>query len=405
MIGPVMRTIDQTVGLIAGKYPSTWLDSTPAAFNPSPWLRNILGFSTAGDPTDGLHLVMYPSGFLNFANGADLIETVVNPLNIMTQLFERKSGVSTGVMRPMKLTVLDSFGTELWSENFTPQFSNWQVTLFSPPSPYGQSPCGVPYMNGWCPSASFADGAYSARIDVYTADGSAVELTKIQHWIVDHSGWSLTPGTLVVYENGPSYTSLNSTTLSLAAGSKGYSIRHYPGLAVISGIPSNSYSEIALTDGQATRLFPYSPGAIQNIWDWKQFDDPSLLSGLDPTSGKYTGTISSGSSLKLIGAGFTHHNPVVFRAFHGRLPSAPENDGDSVRVTFTWSAGNAIGGISYVSTKELDVVVPDGIPVGAVVSVQVKLNGTLSNARQFVAAEPQTLVESRRQKINHTGGR
>ena len=384
---PLLQGADQAVGnKIAGKNLSTLIVNTPTTFILDANQRSALGFGVAGDPTDGTHLEMYPLGALKF-DGADTVYTVVNPIAIQFSLVKRKSGVtSLAPTQQMKITISDSFGNEMWSTIFTPTSSNDLVMLWQAPSPYAQVPCGNAHQGGWCPPASFADGAYSATLCVYD---SSCGITQTQHFVIDHSNWSLVPGTMLVYTNGPDYETLNQTQLSLA-GNPGYTLTRFPGVVVVSDIP-NQYTEVSLTDGRTNRLFPYIPGSPQNLWDWKGFDDPNLLSGLNPATGKYIEQIAPGAALQLIGVGMSHDDPLSFRPFrNGTLPTATSGDDNCVRVVFTWpNGGKAFAGLNYVSPTEVDVMVPN-IPIGTTASIQVELNGTLSNARQFtvIAGEP-----------------
>src|SRR5208283_2571153 len=66
----------------------------------------------------------------------------------------------------------------------------------------------------------------------------------------------------------------------LAAGQT-YSLTSRPGAVAVGGLLA-SYAEVALSDGTATRRFPWVPDVPGgNIWTWTPFEDPNALSILD----------------------------------------------------------------------------------------------------------------------------
>lgn len=383
MMPPFLQAADRVVGPIAGRLPSIWLANIPSSLVITSPERSAFGFTKAGDPTDGLHVRTQPQGIILFPNapsGGDA--TVVNPSGVSFQIIQSTAGVATTTIRPLKMTIFDLNGNSLFTEQWTPIVNFGGQNMWNG-SLYPEVPCG----QSWCPSPLLADGAYSYALCVLDPSKSNCDITQVEHFIVDHSGW--TNGNLVVMTNtdgGMNYGTLNQTQLSLAPG-QGYAIAYHPGAVAISGLPDH-YAEVALTDGNVTRLFPWVPEAPQNVWDWSNRDDPNVLAAVNAATFQYTGQVVAGSWSTLITVGASHDNPVrLSLGADGTFPKVAKSNYGDVQVVFSDENGHEwLAPMSYASTQQINVLVPWELPTGAKVSVQVKLNGTLSNARHLTVA-------------------
>jgi uncharacterized protein (TIGR03437 family) len=242
------------------------------------------------------------------------------------------------------------------------------------------------------------DGAYKVEVCVLKADLSGCDSvaghTQTQYFISDahaddSSSW--TKENLVIIVNGPNYPDIGKESLGLSPGQP-YGVITRPGAIAISGLP-NTYTEVSLTDGQSTRLFPNVPDAI-NVWNWKIGDSPSLLGVLDPATFTYNGNVVPGGWSVLWGVGMTHGNPNFVSLVDNAWPTVAgdSNEKGQTRVIFSTLDGSQQwqAPMSYVDLEQINVIVPNELKPGQTVNVQVELNGTLSNPRQMavVAAQP-----------------
>jgi len=373
---------DQLLGKIASRNASTWLQSPPAAFALDSSQRTALGWPIAGDPTDGLWMETYWWGAIP---GWNQSPTVVNPASAQVLLKQRQSGVNnTGATATAKLRILDVTGaTELYTGNLS--ISSGSGTMSLPAAT----------------TAGLADGAYLAETCLPNADGQSCnpQLDLYQHILIDHSGW--TAGKLVVIANGPVYSSLNHATLSLAPG-QAYSLTAVPGAVAIGGLPA-SYAEVALTDGAATRKFPWVPDVpAGNIWTWTPFEDPSLLSVLNAATFQpslsgttYQVTPNAWYTLSTVGASPGDADFAQPGANGGFPTQACDNEYGSTTIVFS-SGGQTWNALTnYCSWGQVNILTPATLPAGATVSVQVNRNGTISNllSAAVSAAQPAIFME------------
>ena len=151
-----LTAADSLLGKIANRTASAWLRSAPAAFALDSWQRASLGFSAAGDSTDGLWMEAY---WLGAISGWSQSQTVVNPTAARIVLKQRVSGVTTvSGARTAKLRILDVTGTaEIFSSNLA--ISSGSGTLSIPSAII----------------AGMADGAYPAESCILMNDGKSCD--------------------------------------------------------------------------------------------------------------------------------------------------------------------------------------------------------------------------------------
>jgi uncharacterized protein (TIGR03437 family) len=361
-----LTAADGLLGKIANRTASAWLKSAPAAFALDSSQRASLGFTAAGDSTDGLWMEAY---WLGEIPGWSQSPTVVNPTTARVVLKQRVSGVTTASgARTAKLRILDVTGTlEIFSSNLA--ISSGSGTLSIPSAVI----------------AGMADGAYPAESCILMDDGKScnAQQDQYQHIVIDHSGW--TSGKLVVIANGPLYPALQSTTLKLAPGQAG-SLNTLPGAVAIGDLPT-AYAEVNLTDGTATRKFPWVPDVpAGNIWTWTLRDDPNLLSILvaptfQPSLAGTSYQVTPNAWYALATAGATPGDPeFTATGSNGFFPfRACDNEFGSTTVVFsskgqTWNAA-----MNYCSWGQINILSPSTLPAGEIVSMQLFRNGTGSN--------------------------
>jgi len=376
-----LSAADALVGTIAGRNPSTWLQNLPAAFSLDSSQRVALGFPAAGDPTDGVWMQAY---WLGAISGWNQSQTVVNPTTALVLLKQSQGGVTSwSGTRTARFRILDAAGaTELYASNL--EVSSGSGTLSIPPAVV----------------AGLADGAYPAETCVLQDDGASCDpqLDQFQPILIDQSGW--TTGKLVVIANGPGYSTLNKAALSLAPGQT-YNLTARPGAVAIGGLPA-SYAEVALSDGAATRKFPWVPDVPGgNIWTWTPFEDPNVLSILDAATFQPS-LLGSGYQVSpntwyaLATVGGTPGEPdFTTPGGDGAFPTQACADeyGNTTAVfssgTQTWNANT-----NYCSWGQINILAPSTLPAGETVSLQIYRNGTASNVLQTVvsAAEPSIFI-------------
>jgi uncharacterized protein (TIGR03437 family) len=296
-------------------------------------------------------------------------QTVVNPTTVRVVLKQRVSGVTTASgARTAKLRILDVTGTaEIFSSNLA--ISSGSGTLSIPGAVV----------------AGMADGAYPAESCILMDDGKSCDprLDQYQHIVIDHSGW--TAGKLVVIANGPLYPALQGTTLKLAPG-QAWSLKALPGAVAIGDLPT-AYTEVILTDGTATREFPWMPDVpAGNIWTWTLLDDPNVLSILaaptfQPSLAGASYQVTPNAWYALATAGATPGDPdFAATGANGFFPSrACDNEYGSTTVVFsskgqTWNAA-----MNYCSWGQVNILSPSTLPAGETVSLRLFRNGTGSN--------------------------
>lgn len=352
---PIPEALDGVVGQVAGLNASVWLQSIPTLFMLSKEQREYLGFTTSGDPTDGTWLVALPTGLIP---GWGNSYTLVNPFSLGINLWELKSGVRSFGKGQVRYRILNLSGNELYSTTFF----------------WGESG------NDPLPWPTLADGAYPVEVCLLKDGSCDPENTLVQHFIIDTVGW--TTGKMVIM------TGDLTTQLKLADGQP-YAFTNQSGAVTVSGLPA-SYTEVALTDGKSTRKFPWVPDVPSgNIFNWKMFDDPVLLSVVDAATFRFTGEVTPGAWSALWTVGATHGNPELTSLVAGEFPTvAGINQYGQTRVVFTSGGKEWFGRMNYVSSSQVNVLVPD-LPAGQAI-VQVELNGKRSNTRtvQVVPVQP-----------------
>jgi uncharacterized protein (TIGR03437 family) len=361
-----LTAADSLLGKIANRSASAWLKSSPAAFALDASQRASLGFSAAGDSTDGLWMEAY---WLGAIPGWSQSPTVVNPTTVRVVLKQRVNGVTTaGGARTAKLRILDVTGTaEIFSSNLA--ISSGSGTLSIPSAVI----------------AGMTDGAYPAESCILMDDGKSCEpqQDQYQHIVIDHSGW--TAGKLVVIANGPLYPALQRTTLKLAPG-QAWSLKALPGAVAIGDLPT-AYAEVNLTDGTATRTFPWMPDVpAGNIWTWTLLDDPNVLSMLgaatfQPSLAGASYQVTPNAWYALATAGGTPGDAeFTATGANGFFPfRACDNEYGGTTVVFsskdqTWNAP-----MNYCSWGQVNILSPSTLPAGETVSMRLFRNGTGSN--------------------------
>ena len=370
---------DRTVGKIAGRSASSWLQLEPGAFVMPASRRAALGLATAGDPTDGTWLQTYWWGSMTGWTSS----TVVNPNVVGVQLNTHQGGASQPVAaHTAKLRILDTSGsTELYSTNLA--ISGGTATLSLPATVV----------------AGLTDGAYPAETCILQADGKSCDpqMDLVQHIVVDHSSW--TAGKLVVIANGPAYPSLVGESLSLVSGQP-YVLTTRPGAIAIGGLPS-SYTEVALTDGSYTRKFPWVPDVPNgNIWMWTPFDDPNLLSILNaatfqPAAVGTAWQIAPNSWYTLATVGATPGDPDFPAATASGFPTQGcTNEYGNTKVTFSMPGQSWTASMNYCSWGQINILTPSTLPVGQSVIVQIFRNGVASNplSATVISAAPSVFL-------------
>jgi uncharacterized protein (TIGR03437 family) len=367
-LGQFTDAANDVIGPIAGKPPADWLN-LPRFFYLSADQRTQLGWTDDNNPANGLW--MEPNCLNSGADGYN--QTIVNPY-VCTVFMRERQGSTTSLAagsHTVQMT-LSHAGTVLYTETFTVTNGYGGAYIYSPTQlAYGPAPAG---------KALNYDALITADFCLY--DSGACGKTMRAEFLIDQTGWS--KGRQVIMSPG--------VKLALSPGQPSYTLFYIDGtdIAVVNNLPS-VYTDVALTDGTVTRLFPWVPTAPNgNLWDWAPYDNPIILGVVDAATFKPLSQISAGEWITLWTWLANHGAPDFTKLVDGNYPTtAGVNAWGSTQVVFSCGDVKLLGAMDYVAAGQVNVQVPPGLSC-ATVNVQVSVNGTLSNAwqEQVVAATP-----------------
>jgi uncharacterized protein (TIGR03437 family) len=356
-----VNAIDQAVGMVGGRMPSTWISLMPLFFSLSAQQRTALGWTAESDPTNGLWLEAYAFGLLS----DNYRQTIVNPSYLYVLLRQRQDGNTTFATgtHTGRYVVKNPAGTVVYDTTF--------------PITNGVGGIGISIAQ---------DGLYTTETFLY--DNGIVSNMLPGEFPVDNTGWSA--GKLVVMSPG--------VKLELAPGQPPYTLTYIDGtnIAAIGNLPS-SYTEVWLTDGTVTRPFVYVPSAPNGtmVWNWFPYDNPKLLAPLNAVTWTPLVTpqnqVSPGEWITLDTLGANHGDPDFTKLVNGDFPvTAGVNVWGSTQAVFSLNGQTWNCAMNYVGANQVNVQVCPNLPVGQTVNVQVSVNGTLSNSwpLQIVADTP-----------------
>jgi uncharacterized protein (TIGR03437 family) len=356
-----INALDQAVGMVGGRMPSTWISLMPQFFSLSAQQRIALGWTAESDPTNGLWLEAYAFGLLS----DNYRQTIVSPSYLYVLLRQRQGGTTTFATgtHTGRYVVKNSSGTVVYDTTF--------------PITNGVGGFGFSITQ---------DGLYTTETFLY--DNGVVSNMLPGEFPSDSTGWSASK--LVVTSPG--------VKLELAPGQPPYTLTYVDdtNIAAIGNLPA-SYTEVLLTDGTVTRPFVYVPSAPNGtmVWNWFQFDNPKLLVPLNAVTWTPLvipqNQVSPGEWITLDTLGANHGNPDFTALVNGAFPvTAGVNVWGSTQVVFSLNGQTWNCAMNYVGANQVNVQVCPNLPVGQTVNVQVSVNGVLSNSwpLQIVADTP-----------------
>lgn len=369
---PILQAVDNVVGRVSGQDASVMLLNVPKLFMLSQNSRAFLGYNQDGDPTDGTWLESYPTGIITGWNGSS---TLTNPFSLYVSVIQRKAGVNSWGKANIRYRVLSPSGTEL----FTDTWANAQHGGIPFLAASGDPLPGHP---AW---PALTNSEYTVEVCLLNGTACDPQNTLTLPFLNDTTGW--TSGKLVVITG-------DLTTKLQLAPNQPYTLTQNAGAVTVSGLPAG-YAEVRLTDGNVTRTFPWvgdTPNA--NIWDWRPFDDPTLLGAVDPATFAFSGKLTPGSFLTLWPKGATQGNWTSAQfGVDGVLPvNGCSDQYGFTKITFVSGGQSRDGRIIYCSSDQINVLVPWEVPIGQDVSVQITRNGVTSNSRPMKAVATQPAI-------------
>jgi uncharacterized protein (TIGR03437 family) len=375
-IGDYIAAIDQAVGMVGDRMPSTWISLMPQYFTLNTQQRTALGWTTETDPTNGLWLEAYALGW-TAALSQTTSQTIINPSAQEVTLRLRQDGNTTAPSETHTIgyIVKDSSGDVVYNTTF---------------------PSNLYSGGGGVVISITKDGFYSTQTFLYD-NGVATNMLPGE-FPVDSTGWSA--GKLVVMSPG--------VKLYLAPGQSSYTLTYVDGtnIAAIGNLPA-SYTVVLLTDGTVTRPFVYVPSAPNGtmVWNWFQFDNPKLLAPLNAVTWTPLvapqNQVSPGEWITLDTLGANHGDPDFTKLVNGDFPTtAGVNVWGSTQAVFSCGSQQWLGAMNYASAGQLNVQVPPALTC-TTANVQVSVNGTMSNSWpvQVMAATPAIFLADAAQNL------
>jgi uncharacterized protein (TIGR03437 family) len=211
-------------------------------------------------------------------------------------------------------------------------------------------------------------------------------------------GEELDPGDVAVIVNGPRWGELtpNRTLTLLSPDPHLVTVESYPNLVIYRHLPQNkdgSYQDITVTDGTLIRTFTpdrYAPTARTFV----SIAEPVITAVVRATDFVQTSVVAPGGLYTIFGWVLINNDPVTASKYPlstKGCPGTSTNDQGPTEVTFSLADGTRyLAPILYCGSNQLNVQVPNELPIGKKAAITVSVNGTSSKSITFsvVDADP-----------------